>query len=357
MKILLEPNIRLYKYTLLRFINDGQFGDLWIAKDETLDTEVALKIINFTGQNLAPIIEEAKQGHKFEHQNLIRVHYADVIAYKSWNLALIAMEYMRNGDITRELNARQFLSVPRVVEILRDVLTGLEYLHSRSFIHNDVKPSNILVGNHREGILTDYGITGFAPNGSVPAKNGYLQHMAPETQAQAHMPISIQSDIYQTGITGYRLLNGISSISNHLRHAGLDQFKIDKCKGKIPDPKGYLLHIPPRLRNIINKACEVDTGKRYHSALQMRRELEKVQFPGYWTINSRGNYLGVGSKWEYRFEKIAKPGGTLDLIAWKKNIQSNREIKFGDFSKSNLTIGQCEKEIAKLMKWVNENAK
>ena len=236
------------------------------------------------------------------------------------------------------------------------IVFGLEYLHNSGFYHNDIKPGNILMDDQFNAVLADYGIAGFSASISpVKPKNSYKVHRAPETSGGTPI-ISIHSDIFQVGCTAYRLLNGISNLKNEFIALGSVGYEEKKAKGKIPDGGKYQPFVPSRLKTIINKSLNIDPSTRYASALEMRRKLEKLHFPGYWTIDTGSNLIGVGKKYSYQFEVEAIPGYLFNLQANKKSVVSGNITKVKEFTDKKLTEKQMEKLRNDFISWVVENA-
>jgi serine/threonine protein kinase len=345
----------IYKYKLVKKLGSGNFSSVWLAKDNAINANTALKILNPSFQTVAELLEEARIGNKLNHANLLKIQYADVVPYKGNQLTLIAQEYHSNGSIIGLLNSGNFMDLPIAIGLFTDILRGLEHLHSQGFFHNDIKPSNILIGSKAEGILADYGITGASsPTGTTIPKDAYIIHRAPETLTGNY--IDIQTDIYQTGLTFYRLVNGISNVKDDFSKYGETKFEELKSKGKIPDTKNHEPFVPQRIKKIINIAVDSDPTKRYSSALEMRRELEKCFYPGYWTMDSNGNLIGKGVKYQYRFEITAKKNSKFDFIPFKKNITTNKETKVGVHKTKTADIKSIEKSRNNFITWVIENA-
>lgn len=355
--LVLSPGENIYKFTLIRKLGGGNYGEVWLTQDNTLNKQVALKILDNTFAPVVKNLEESRIGNRFEHRNLLRIYYADVTTYNGVTLTLIAQEFMKNGTITTLLNSGNFMPLPDVLKIIKDVLFGLEHLHNQGFFHNDIKPTNILLGNHNEGVLADYGLTGFSPTGApIIPKNAYKIHRAPETYGTSPQ-ISILTDIYQVGCTAYRLLNGITEIKNEFYSLGEIEFEKRKAKGKIPDPKNYSAFVPVKLKTVINKAINPDSSKRFQSALEMRRKLEKLSFPGYWDYDTTGNLIGNGRNYQYYFKRIPVAMDIESLECYKKKIETGRETRVTLFC----TKRKHEKEIQNLVynfiQWVIENGK
>lgn len=326
----------IYKYRLDRKLGQGSFGQVWLATDTTIDCQVALKILPAEFSLVAQILEEARNGHKVNHPNLLKIYSADIVQTTTLGLAIvtIAQEYHENGTIESELNSLNFLPLPRLLKILKDVLLGLEYLHNGGIIHNDIKPGNILLDNHRNGILADYGVSGVSIDGSaVVAKAAYILHQAPESKL--NNSIDVKTDIFQLGCTAYRLANSISDTTF----------------------SNYQPYVPKRLVSIIKKALNEDRSKRYSSALEIRRDLEKLCFPGFWDSSSDGILIGKGRKYDYKFEMIPKVKDLFDFEAYQINRKTNKQNKINIYCTKNLSKIEVQKHRASFFEWVINNAK
>ena len=213
-KIELNQGEQIYKYQLSTKIGGGHFGEVWLAYDASIDTMVAVKVLQAPSDEIIEKLTEAHIGNLLDHPNLVRVHYADVVKYKNGiGLAIIAMDYLESGAVINHINPCGFLPITKSLKYTIDTLRGLEHLHGNEYFHNDIKPSNILIGKGGEGILTDFGISTYS-EGLVPVHPpaSYILHQAPEVLETG--TISVQSDIYQVGLTAFRLLNGVNFLNN-----------------------------------------------------------------------------------------------------------------------------------------------
>lgn len=350
-----NPGDNIYKFTLIKKLG-GNFGEVWQAFDNSINKEVALKILEPSFEPIAKLLDEARIGNKFNHKNLLPIHYADVATVGAKTYTLISQEYFKNGAVTNHLNSHNFLPLPLSLKVLQDILFGLEYLHNSGFYHNDIKPGNILMDDQFNAVLADYGIAGFSPNITpVTPKNSYKVHRAPETTGGSPI-ISVQSDIYQVGCTAYRLLNGISNLKNEFISLGSTSYEDKKAKGKIPDRANYQPFVPSRLKTIINRSLNIDPDSRFSSALEMRRKLEKLHFSGYWTTDNSSILIGIGKKYTYQFEIEAKLGNLFNLHSRKKSTQSGNITKIPDFTSKKLSFKEMEKMKNGFINWVIENA-
>ena len=329
-----QKNDVIYKFRLMKKLGQGSFGSVWLATDTALESQVALKILPADFSKVVDTLEEARNGHKVNHRNLLQIYSADIVRIDSSNVmaVLIAQEYHERGTVETLLNARHFLPTPTLIKILKDVLLGLEYLHNGGIIHNDIKPGNILIDKQGNGILSDYGISGVI-NGecSTIAKNAYIPHQAPESRFNNE--IDFQTDIYQLGCTAFRLANNVTE----------------------REFTSFQPYVPNTVVKIIKRSIDANRDIRYKTALEMRRDLEKCSFPGYWTVDNN-DYLGIGNRYEYRFDIVPKAERKFDFNARKRNTQSGRETRILDFCLSNLSARQLESIKTKFFQWVINNA-
>lgn len=329
------PGTHLYKYILKQKIGGGYFGEVWLANDATLSTDVAVKLLDEKSAPAAIILKEAQVGNKLNHQNVVKIHYADVVDVDGSRVVVIAMDYHANGSIVGQVNSGNFIIAPRAVSLTIDILRGLEYLHDQSLFHNDIKPSNILLGSRGNALITDFGIScvssGLAP---TAAPSAYLLHRAPETAATNS--ISVTTDIYQVGLTLYRFLNGIDSIKDLVAKVGIDEFEKLKTQGKVPPPDGYMPFIIPALKRIIARATDPDPVLRFQTALEMRRALEKISMRGYWDVKATGEFFGTLANNIYTFS-ISQSKAGYEFSAFKENSVTKRKVRVSKFSVRGLT--------------------
>lgn len=344
----------VYKFKLIKMLGKGGFGQVWLAKDTSIDKEVALKILSSDFSEAAVHLDEARIGNKFDHKNLLHIHYADTYVDENDSYVLIAQEYQSNGTVERKLNSHHFLPVPELVKLLKEVSLGLEYLHNGGIIHNDIKPGNILIDAKGNGVLADYGISGISKDGvAIKPKGVYIIHGAPETFKSGI--INQSTDIYQLGCTAFRLANGTSELRSDFC-ANNSGFISDKTNGHLLFKSQP--YVPQKLAKIIKKATELDPDKRYKSALEMRRDLEKLSFAGYWTtdINNPSELIGVGKTYTYSYTIEPDGNNRYNFVATKTK-KGGRTTKISDHTKKNLTTKNLENHKKRYFEWVINNAK
>jgi eukaryotic-like serine/threonine-protein kinase len=344
------PNMQLYKYQLISRIGNGSFGEVWLAKDLALNREYAVKILK-PGISVDERLREAQIGNRLKHDNLVYVHQADVLSLAGDHAVVLAMDYQPKGSVESLANPAGYLPLPCVLRVARDILQALEYLHARSLFHNDIKPGNILLGQQQQAMLSDYGIAGISTNGApVAAPNSYLLHRAPEVVATGF--IGVSSDLFQVGMTLARLLIGL----NHLRairaSIGAAQYERQIAMGKLLMQKDFPSHIPATVRRVILKAVHPDPAGRFSSALEMRRAIEKLNYPGYWTVDPGGNEIGMCGAYVY-FHAIAPVAAKkFNVTCSRRNASSGRTQRVTQFCKKGLSQKQAERAISDFKQFV-----
>ena len=344
----LTPGTILYKYKLISLIGRGNFGDVWRATDIALKRNCAIKILN-SAYSIDQRLKEAQIGNCLDHHNLVRVHYADVIV--KHNLVIIVMDYLPNGSAENKANLQKFIPLNEAIDIVTDVLKGLEYLHANDYIHNDIKPANILFGNQGQAMLSDYGIAGVSTDGSpTVAPSSYRPHKAPEIDDTGH--VSVSTDVFQVGMTLMRLVCGLNILVSKKRERSWEEYSADIANGKLISSADFPTHVPPKIRSIIRKATAQKPVDRFRTALEMRRQMEKLHFSGSWTVDVNDRMLGEDAKSYYCFEKLRSGDSEYTINCWKTSKKSKRTQRVTRFCKKNVSPRDAEKTIDQFIKFV-----
>jgi serine/threonine protein kinase/tetratricopeptide (TPR) repeat protein/ketosteroid isomerase-like protein len=207
------PGAKLFsRYTLVRVLGRGGMGIVWLARDEELDRDVALKFLSeqiiHDQALLADLKRETKRSLELTHPNIVRIH--DFV--QDARSACISMEYV-NGETLSNLRASKpshVFEVPDLEPLVAQWCEAMHYAHIHArVVHCDLKPANLMLNS--KGILkiTDFGIARSLSDSAsrlttTRGKSGTLVYMSPQ-QLNGDPP-SLLDDIYSMGATLYELL-------------------------------------------------------------------------------------------------------------------------------------------------------
>jgi predicted Ser/Thr protein kinase/tetratricopeptide (TPR) repeat protein len=197
------------RYRVLRRLGAGGMATVWLAEDERLGREVAIKRLKTDApeESLKRFKREARIGATFNHPNFVSVF--DTIATD--DCALIVMEYVP-GRSLEELAAEGPMEPREAVSILRGAAEALDHAHREGVVHRDVKPANILVRNDGTVKVADLGIARAVGATQITAEGkviGTASYMAPERFAGAGAG-GPESDVYSLAAVAYEVLSGAS---------------------------------------------------------------------------------------------------------------------------------------------------
>lgn len=272
--------------------NEGLNSNVFLARDVQLGTELVIKKISkesLSKQNLNidEYFLEAKALYASKSPYVMEIQYA---SQDKQNIYL-AMPFLRTGSLNSKMDST-FLTVREIIKYSVDILTGLNVIHSKNLIHLDIKPTNILIDDSGKAIITDFGLSRFLDKeGFAEQYFNYNLHRDPESFTYSKR--SIYSDIYQFGMTLYRMCNGNNVLKIQAQKLGVNSTNIARLvtSGKFPKRKNYLPHIPRKLQMIVEKCINVDVCKRYSNALEIMNDINSINENLDWRFCPSSNYV------------------------------------------------------------------
>jgi eukaryotic-like serine/threonine-protein kinase len=273
-----KPNLSLDQWKRIGDV-EGKNSEVWIARDTQLEQVLILKKItkkSLERQNVEDYFAEAKILNESSHPHIMPICYS---AEDDKNV-YITMPYYEKGSMNSIID-KQSLSIRDIIKYSLDFLSGLLFIHIKGLLHLDIKPTNIIINEADRAILTDFGLSRYLDEtGIASQKLQYTQHRSPESYSTVDK--TQLDDIYQAGLTLYRLCNGNEDfkkqheifITKHNR----DLQKVSKSivKGEFPNRKKFLPHVPKKLRRVINKMIQPDPKLRYQDVLSIINDLSKI---------------------------------------------------------------------------------
>ena len=258
------------RYQIIKTLGEGGMANVYLAHDEILDRNVAVKVLRGDLANDEKFVRrfqrEALSASSLSHPNIVEMYDVgeDDGGYS------IVMEYVDGKTLKQVLKQRGKLSVTEVVDIMLQVTDGMAHAHDSYIIHRDIKPQNIMILSNGVIKITDFGVATALNSTQLTQTNSVMGtvHYLPPEQANGKGS-TIRSDIYSMGIMMYELLTGKvpykgeSAVEIALKH----------LKEPIPSIRKEIPSIPQSIENIILKACAKNPKNRYSDARSMHEDL------------------------------------------------------------------------------------
>ena len=217
------------RYTLKEFKGSGSFGEVWLAHDEILDSDVAIKIyISLDPRGVEEFKSEYITTQGISHPNLLTTTYFDVWEQRPF----LVMKYCSKGSSSLLAGKTDEYAV---WNFIHDVAAGLKYLHNmpEPIIHQDIKPDNILLSDS-SFVITDFGISKkirstMRKQSKRAVGAGATAYMGPERFESDPTPVKA-SDIWSLGASIYELATGelpFSGLGGGMQRNGAEMPSLD----------------------------------------------------------------------------------------------------------------------------------
>ena len=260
------------RYRIVRKLGAGGMADVYLAEDQELGRQVAIKILNDRHAADDSFIErfrrEAKNAAGLSHPNIVSIYDRG----EAEGTYYIAMEYL-DGRTLKELLIRNGPTpTPIAIDYARQILAAVAFAHRNGIVHRDIKPHNVMVGADGRLKVTDFGIARSGTSQMTEAGSiiGTAQYLSPEQARGA--TVDQTSDLYSVGIVLYEMLTG------EVPFSGDTPVEIAmKHLSTVPRPPSELRpEVSHDLDSIVLRALAKEPGERYASAGEMDADLGRV---------------------------------------------------------------------------------
>jgi serine/threonine protein kinase len=284
-----EPPLR---YKVLKVLGEGGFGIVYLAYDEQLQRQVAIKVQHprlADRPEVAPAyLAEARAVATLDHANIVPVY--DFGSTPEWPCFMVS-KYIEGTNLAARLKQGR-LSLHEAVELVATVAEALHHAHQQGFVHRDVKPGNILLDTAGKPFVADFGLALKEENvGRGPRFTGTPAYMSPELARGEGHQVDGRSDIFSLGVVFYELLTGRRPFHGETTEELLEQITSREAR----PPRQWLDNIPRELERICLKALAKSMAQRYTTARDMAEDLrafkQQTTDPG-----STGGKTNAGSK-------------------------------------------------------------
>jgi serine/threonine protein kinase len=259
------------KYRVLELLGRGGMGAVYKAEDAAIGRLVAIKVLLTEFENddmLKRFYSEARSTGRLRHSNIVTLYDLG----NTEGSPYLVMEFLEGESLDKVISSLRKLTLLEVLDIVRQVCSGLHYAHENQIIHRDVKPGNVVLLPDGQVKLVDFGIAKFGNDRQTRTGMaiGSVKYMSPEQISGAD--VDRRSDIYSTGVLLFEVL------TRRLPFEGND---IVSTMHKVltAPPPNLLENIPdapPKLGEIIQTALAKDPRNRYQTADDLSYDLNAL---------------------------------------------------------------------------------
>lgn len=258
---------KIGRFEVVRELGRGAQGAVYLANDPQLERKVAIKTLRGgAGRKTEKLLHEARFVSKLQHANIVPLYDAG----EEDGAPYLVYAFVEGGTLEKMLADGELHSV-KSAEIACSILDALEYAHQQGVIHLDIKPANIMLGQHGIPMLMDFGIARLIQDdgGTQGEVAGTPRYMAPESVSNGS--VDKRSDLYSLGMVMYEMVAGRPAFD------GENVFQIinSVAHDDVIPPSTYNPAIDAKLEEIILKAVSKDSDRRYPDAEAMREALKR----------------------------------------------------------------------------------
>jgi eukaryotic-like serine/threonine-protein kinase len=249
-------------------------ADVYLAHDDILDRDVALKVMSSRYASDEEFVErfkrEAQSAAALSHPNIVSIFDSGESEDGTY---YIAMEYLPGGTLKNRILKRDALPARTAAAVALQMAEALRAAHERDVIHRDIKPHNILITGLGDVKVTDFGIARAAAS-STMTRTGHIlgtaHYISPE-QAMGE-PVGPASDLYSLGVVLYEMLTGElpydadTPLGIAMKHVN----------GHLRQPKELNPAVPEGINAITLRLLAKNPEDRYASDSELIEDLERV---------------------------------------------------------------------------------
>jgi eukaryotic-like serine/threonine-protein kinase len=282
-------------YRLLRLIGAGGFAEVYLAERLNLGTQVAIKVLH------TQLVETDIDAFRREAHTIARLQHPHIIRILDFNIEnstpFLVMDYASGGTMRERYPRGTSVPLPIIVSSTQQIADALQYAHNEKIIHRDIKPENILLDEHDDVLLSDFGI-------SLATEDTYFQmpqdiigtaaYMSPE---QIQGQLQPASDQYSLGIVVYEWLGGTCPFEGS-RTEVWSQHMYEPpppLREKVPS-------ICPEIEYVVMTALHKDPKQRFRNVCAFANALQQAYQVGK-TRTASSSYLQID-----QISSVTQPG-------------------------------------------------
>jgi len=261
------------RYEIKRGIARGGMAQVYLARDQLLDRQVAIKVLFPEFARDPSVVERFRR----EAQAAANLSHPNIVGIYDWGQErgtyFIVMEFIEGRSLRDLIHADGPLPPAQAAEIGAEIAEALAFAHRSGVVHRDIKPGNVLLTETGRVKVTDFGIARATQADTKEALTqtgavmGTATYFSPE-QAQG-LPVDGRSDVYSLGVVLYEMLSGEPPFSGDTPVA----VAYKHVREEPPMLSEQMPTVPHDLERIVLSAMSKDLDTRYQSADDLRDDL------------------------------------------------------------------------------------
>jgi hypothetical protein len=264
----LTPQSRVGRYEILAPLGNGGMGDVYKARDTSLDDVVALKVVR---SDPARFKEEVRLARRVTHHGVCRIHEFGEDA----GVLFCTMELVE-GETLKQLLEQGPLEPHRVARLGVQISEALNAIHAKGIVHRDIKPSNIMLDREGQIRIMDLGIAkDLDPEETRTGTTGIIgsaYYMSPERFRS--LPADVRGDIYSVGIVLFELATGFKPFPGPLV-----MLPLQHAESPLPLNRPEASVLPESLKSALIRCTEKQPQNRFATALEVADALREISGP------------------------------------------------------------------------------
>lgn len=291
----MQPGDTLAQFEIIRKLGEGGMGEVYLARDQKLSREVALKLLHedyFDSQNRRDRFQrEATMAARVSHSNVTGIYDIGLakLPGQDEEVSYIVMEFVEGKSLKEYMREKQS-DLAALLRVAEKIASGLAAAHKLNVVHRDLKPENIIVAADDEPKILDFGLAkavapfegdGESSDGDDDTISqeltragtvvGTVSYMSPE-QAQGK-DVDSRSDVFSFGILLYSMFTGGLPFTGKTQVSILA--KILETRPEKPSLKNE--SVPAELERIIDKCLQKDPNDRYQDTRDLVVDLRRLR--------------------------------------------------------------------------------
>lgn len=309
------------RYKIIRKLGEGGTAKVYFAYDQIDERNVSLKILkkeNIDDRKVKKFKKEAETLALLDDENIVKIYDVG----QDDNLHYIAAEYIDGMTLKDYIRTCSPIPVEEIVKLSQQILHGVKHAHERGVVHKDLKTQNILLDEHKNVKITDFGIADIMDEDVTRTQSlmGTPQYIAPEILNRESL--TAQSDLYSVGIVMYEMcVMQVPFVGEKAAY-----IMIKQMSQPLPSIIAQRADIPQSLENVIIKATAKKLNNRYQNAKEMIEDLNHVFDAD--KMDEQPLVLADDLVKQDEIEKTIDIGlEKIDLSNLKDNVQQKKDSK------------------------------